>query len=158
MILPDIFREPHHPGSSLFKTKWLFFLLIPVLIFSIWTSVQAGTIVTAGCAGCGFDSGRLFLFGGRANFKTVCQFPAYCPEKRSLVSINLLADNSEGEICPGRIPYTDPKLMQHPGTETIASWNLSEPGKMSVWLTDGDYLCPRCGQFLLHFYPAGYWD
>jgi len=127
------------------------------ILMGIWSSAQAGMIVSAKCDACGYETGHLFLFGGKANFKTVCRFPAYCPEKKSLILINLMADNPE-EDCSEYTSYTDPKLMQNPGSKTIASWNLPEPKKTPVQLTDGGYLCPRCGQFRFHFRSAGFWD
>ena len=44
-----------------------------------------------------------------------------------------------------------PQADAKSGSKTIASWNLPEPKNISVRLTDGDYLCPRCGQFPFAF-------
>jgi hypothetical protein len=138
-------------------------LLSPILILVLvvgWNFAQAGSIVTAKCDSCGYDSGHLFLFGGRVNFKTVCEFPAYCADKKALVLVNLMAEKLESQACPGQVlvPYTDPQMIPKPGTGTIASWNLPEPKNRQIKLTDGDYFCPRCGQFDLHFRQAGKWD
>ncbi len=141
------------------KTKWLSLILILVLVAG-WNSARAGSIVRAKCDVCGYDSGGLFLFGGRGNFKTVCNFPAYCANKKSLVLVNLLADKLESPACPGQtlVPYTDPQMIQKPGTKTIASWNLPEPQDKQIELTDGDYFCPNCKKFHLHFKHSGHWD
>jgi hypothetical protein len=148
--------RPSNGKASSFLKRFSFIGVL-VLFMSTWGLVQAGTIVSAKCDACGYENGRIFLFGGKANLKTVCRFPAYCPEKKSLILINLMSEKAEEE-CPGYISYTDPKLIQNPGSKTIASWNLPEPKNISVRLTDGDYLCPRCGQFRFHFKPIGYWD
>jgi hypothetical protein len=135
-------------------------LIIILALVMVWNSAWAGSIVMAKCDLCGYDSGRLFLFGGRANFKTVCKFPAYCANKKGLVLVNLMVDKLESPNCPGQtpVPYTDPQMIKNPGTKTIASWNLPEPKNKQVELTDGDYFCPNCGKFHLHFRPSGHWD
>jgi hypothetical protein len=46
-------------------------LILILALATGWTSVQAGSIVTARCGNCGYESGDLFLFGGKANYKTV---------------------------------------------------------------------------------------
>jgi hypothetical protein len=148
-------RQPKH--NAVYVTKCLRFMGVLAILLGIWGPAQAGTIVSAKCDACGYECAQMFLFGGKANFKTVCRFPAYCPEKKSLILINLMSEKGEGD-CPGYIVYTDPKLMQNPGSKTMASWNLPETKKTSVRLTDGDYLCPRCGQFRFHFRSVGYWD
>ncbi|MEW6334778.1 MAG: hypothetical protein AB1558_10945, partial [Thermodesulfobacteriota bacterium] len=138
------------------KAKLLSLILILVWMAG-WNASQAGSIVTAKCDNCGYDSVGLFLFGGKANFKTVCKFPACCTNKKVLVLVNLMADKLESEACPGQIPvaYTDPQMIQYPGTKTIASWNLPEPKNIQIRLTDGDYFCPNCGKFRLHFRHSG---
>ena len=141
------------------KEKWFRLIIILVLVMG-WNSAWAGSIVTAKCDVCGYDSGRLFLFGGRGNFKTVCKFPAYCATKKGLVLVNLMVEKLEYPSCPGQVPvpYTDPQMIQKPGTKTIASWNLPEPKNKQVKLSDGNYFCPNCGKFQLHFRHSGYWD
>ena len=141
------------------KAKLLSLILILVLVVGL-NSTEAGSIVTAKCESCGYDSGGLFLFGGKANFKTVCRFPAYCANKKSLVLVNLMDEKLESQACPDQIPvpYTDPQMFQNPGTKTIASWNLPEPKNKQVKLTDGDYFCPNCEKFNLHFRHSGLWD
>jgi hypothetical protein len=141
------------------KAKLLVLSLILLLAAGL-NSAEAGSIVTATCGNCGYDSGGLFLFGGKANFKTVCRFPAYCADKKTLVLVNLMAEKLESQACPGQapVPYTDPQMVQNPGAKTIASWNLQESKIKQVKLTDGDYFCPRCGQFQLHFRQSGHWD
>lgn len=141
------------------KTKGLSLLLFLVLLVG-GNSALAGSIVKAKCDGCGYDSGRLFLFGGRGNFKTVCTFPAYCPNRKSLVLVNLLAEPLESPACPGQtpVPYTDPQMIQKPGTKIVVSWNLPEHKDKQVKLTDGDYFCPSCQKYHLHFKQSGHWD
>jgi hypothetical protein len=135
-------------------------LIVLAVLFSGWNISWAGSIVSARCEACGYDSGRLFLFGGRSNFKTVCNFPGYCPDKKVLVLVNLMAENSDARACPGQelIPYNAPEMIRNPGSKTVASWNLPDPWKKQVKLTDGDYFCPNCKTFHLHFHPSGYWD
>ncbi len=141
------------------KEKWINIIIILVLVLGS-SSVWAGSIVTAKCDACGYESGPLFIFGGRANFKTVCRFPAYCSHKKELILVNLLADEPESRNCPGQrpVPYTDPQLIQNPGSKIIASWNLPSPKHKQVMLNDGNYFCPNCKKFQLHFLPSGHWD
>lgn len=119
----------------------------------------AGTIVRAACP-CGYDSGSMFLFGGRANFKTYCAFPVYCQECPGLEVVNLYAGEP---ACPGcrearALPYDDPSLVGVPGGNVIASWNTVKRLGRALNLTDGAYLCPKCGKFSLRFAPVGLWD
>jgi len=91
------------------KGKGFSLIIILVLVMG-WNSAWAGSIVTAKCDVCGYDSGRLFLFGGRANYKTVCKFPAYYAGKKGLILVNLMADTLDSRNCPSQPPlyYTDP--------------------------------------------------
>ena len=67
--------------------------------------------------------------------------------------MNLLGDDQSSKDCPSGtpIPYTDARLAGKAGANIVASWNLhAGPGNPAV-LTDGSYLCPRCGAFGLRF-------
>ena len=54
-------------------------------------SLAAGTLVSAACP-CGYSRPSLPLFGGFANFKTVCLFPGLCQATGQLVLFNVLVD------------------------------------------------------------------
>ncbi len=135
-------------------------LLLTAAFWAWCGPAQAGSVVEARCEACGYASGNLFLFGGKALFRTVCLFPALCAEHHRLVLVNLLGDDQSSKDCPGGtpIPYTDARLAGKAGANIVASWNLpAGPGNPAV-LTDGSYLCPRCGAFGLRFRLTGLWD
>lgn len=121
-------------------------------------SARAGTLVNARCP-CGYHRERLPLFGGRANFRTVCRFPALCATSHELVLINLLDPLADTAHCQGTkaIPYTDPSLAPKVPGAVVASWNLRDQG-MTVQLYAGAYRCPHCGRKTLRFSFAGNWD
>ncbi len=116
----------------------------------------AGILAEATCP-CGYHVERLPLFGGYANFRTVCLFPALCRDKGILVLINLLAPGTRPTSCPSGplMSLADPAVAPA-GGETVAEWRLADNGV--VRLLDGGYPCPRCGRKTLHFRQTGFWD
>ena len=119
---------------------------------------QAGTLVSARCL-CGYHQDGMPLFGGRANFKKSCLFPALCPSPRELVLLNVLDVAEPVHGCPTgcAVRYDDPSLAPIEPGEPVASWNV--PGlHTTLTIYSGGYVCPRCGERTLHFMPSGFWD
>ena len=148
MTSPPLVRGPLPPSLAA--------LLVTLLILA--APVLAGTLVNARCP-CGYHTERMPLFGGRANFRTVCLFPALCPTSHELVLVNLLDPLADIPQCPGgkTIPYTDPSLALTVGGPVVTSWNVRDRG-LSVQLFSHGYRCPRCGRPTLSFSFAGNWD
>lgn len=121
--------------------------------------VVAGIIVAGQCD-CGYSSSKMFIFGGMKNFKTYCAFPALCKDCHKVVMINLMDSPFRCKICQGTkvIPYNDQRLYKKLGDRMIATWNTSGRVKPEPFLTNGDYLCPVCNKYNLHFSDAGRWD
>jgi len=119
----------------------------------------AGVMVRATCP-CGYDSGNLFIFGGRANFKTYCAFPVLCQGCAKLALADLYAGPPACSACPDPVAlaYDDPRLSGRRGEKVIASWNTAARLGRALQLTDGTYLCPACRDFSLTFAMVGYWD
>ena len=92
------------------------------------------------------------------NFKTYCAFPVFCKNCKSSALVNLLETTADCPRCAGTklIPYDNDELS-HTGDKTIFSWNVRDLGRQLV-LTDGDYLCPECGNFTMHSKDVGNWD
>ncbi len=111
-----------------------------------------GSIISAKC-NCGFEK-EMFLGGGMQNFTTYCNFPVYCEECRILFESNLFDKEIFCPKCKGTktIPY-DKKCLQR-GTP-IFEWNI---GDKTLTLTDGNYLCPKCGSFTMGFVDIGCFD
>lgn len=132
-----------------------------LLLLALATPVpaRAGTIVDARCP-CGYHTGRLLVFGGRADFKTVCMFPALCRDTDALLLVNLLDPATPPAGCPGgsAIPYDHPALAPAPGGRVVASWRLPGQADVAAVLYDGGYLCPRCRKKTLRFSQVGFWD
>ena len=120
--------------------------------------LAAGTLVSAACS-CGYSRPSLPLFGGFANFKTVCLFPGLCQATGQLVLFNVLDPMARPRDCPhGDITsYADPALAPQGPGETVASWNIAQKN-MTLTLTDGGYYCPQCKRKTLHFTHSGMWD
>ncbi len=123
---------------------------------------SAGDILAAECP-CGFKT-RLGVYGGRANFKRQCGFPALCAKAHAIVTFNVFdpsgpnpAAEKLGCSASDLVPYDDPSLAPNPPGEVVSYWRL--PGRnQTVSITSGGYVCPRCGKKTLHFRHAGNWD
>ncbi|MGD0783653.1 MAG: hypothetical protein ABSA30_12415, partial [Candidatus Aminicenantales bacterium] len=61
--------------------------------------VFAGTLLKARCP-CGYHF-EFMAGGGRANFKTLCAAPAYCPACKKLEILNYLDDGPQCQACAG---------------------------------------------------------
>lgn len=131
-----------------------------LLAAALWAgAAQAGMVVQGRCAACGFDTGALSLFGGRANFQSVCRFPVLCLDCGRLETVNLLDQGAACRQCPASplIPYDDPRLRGAPGDQEVASWNVDKLGRALI-LTNGGYYCPACRGFELRFRATARWD
>jgi hypothetical protein len=119
----------------------------------------AGTVVEGRCASCGYSTGGLPLFGGRADFQHNCRFPVLCQDCGKLELVNLLAPRPACRQCPASplIPYDDPRLQGTPGRHEVASWRVEKLGR-PLKLTDGGYYCPACGKFELRFKLTALYD
>jgi len=109
---------------------------------------------------CGFNASGL-IGGGKADFESVCHFPAYCERCQLMVSVNLLAKTLRCPHCRSRRvrSYDHPSLQGRTGNEEVVSWNVSDRLGRVLALHDGTYLCPACGRFTLRFSKGGIdWD
>lgn len=131
---------------------WTAALLVPA-------PAQAGMVVQGRCAACGYDTGALSLFGGRANFQSVCRFPVLCVDCGKLETVNLLDQGAACRQCPASamIAYDDPRLRVAPGGQEVASWRLEKLGR-TLKLSDGGYYCPACRKMELRFRRTAMWD
>lgn len=118
-----------------------------------------GSQVTAKCQ-CGVDT-TIMIGGGMLNFMTTCYFPCLCEHCRTVVQVNLLAEQRWCPQCKSTkaIPYDDPTLSEFAGEHTVVSWNMKEKLGRVLELTDGNYRCPQCGRMTLRFEDSGLcWD
>ncbi len=117
-----------------------------------------GTIIRAECR-CGFAK-EMFLGGGMQNFTKYCAFPMYCGRCKILFEANLFQKRI---LCPycretkDVMPYDDERLCRRKGKE-VFRWATEHEVGRNLALTDGEYLCPWCGQLTLSFTMAGCWD
>lgn len=148
-------RRPRQAGRSLVCLLIACGALVASLTFFA-PPAQGGMLVNARCP-CGYHTERIPIFGGRANFKTVCLFPALCEDKGTIELVNLLDLSRRPKTCPtGRyLPYTDP-LLAPSQAATLLEWRL--PDGTVLRLLEGNYLCPRCRNKTLRFSRAGFWD
>ena len=118
-----------------------------------------GCSVIASC-GCGVQE-FIQVGGGMLTFTTECWFPAMCRSCHSLVIVNLLRKEMRCPKCGSRkvIPYDDPSLIRVTGDEIVASWNVESLSPSERVLTNGRYMCPKCGDPTLSFEDGGLmWD
>ena len=145
-------------ARALWRGLWFRALFVSLLLAAgtAGRPALAGTMVAASCP-CGYAAARLPLFGGFANYRSVCLFPAICQERRELVLINLLAPRERPKNCPHGplLSLADPG-MAPTGGPVAADWNI--PGKGPVRLFADGYPCPRCGKRTLTFHQTGSWD
>ena len=140
------------------RAAGLFGLIVLVGALFFAGPCRAGTLVTASCP-CGYVQKGLPLFGGKANFKTSCSFPALCKATGEMTLINVLDPAKRPKNCPtGEIvSYEDPLMWRPDGGEPIVLWRI--PGTDRVLpLFSGYYYCPRCHKLTLRFRVVGYWD
>ncbi|MFH1034410.1 MAG: hypothetical protein V1806_07875 [Pseudomonadota bacterium] len=130
---------------------WAALLLAP----AAW----AGMVLEGRCVACGYATGGLALFGGRADFQRNCRFPVLCPDCGRLEVVNLLDARAACRQCPASpmIPYDDPRLAGAPGGQEVASWRAPNLGR-TLRLSNGGYYCPACGKFELRFKRLAMYD
>lgn len=116
-----------------------------------------GSIVMAQCI-CGYQR-EMYLGGGWVNFRNHCNFPLYCGACKSLFEGNIFEKGIRCPECGDRnvLRYDDDELCANKGT-VVFDWFVREKIDKVLQLTNGEYLCPSCGQYNLSFYVAGYWD
>lgn len=117
-----------------------------------------GKIISVRCA-CGYGLDRMLLGGGMLNFATFCGFPCFCQDCKSLFLANVF---NAPLMCPecskdNVVLYDDETICQSEG-EQVFSWNMHNKIGRKLVLTDGQYLCPSCGEYNLSFSYDGEWD
>lgn len=136
-----------------FLTAWAFTIIILCACPAL-----AGDIIEGACA-CGYSTGSLFIWGGKANYKTTCMVPALCQETKSVVLLNILSGQKNPPSCPNgqAIAYVSAELAPVRFKQIIAMWRA--PGREEAYsITDGAYLCPRCENVSMRFFKRGHWD
>jgi len=103
-----------------------------------------GTSTDAHCYACGYKT-FLMLGGGLANHTTYAAWPVSCKVCSAVTTANFKQSPLVCEACGGAdvIPLTDPAIRKG-GSEVVEGWG-------DLTLTDGEYKCPRCGEFALRF-------
>ncbi len=117
-----------------------------------------GTIIKADCR-CGFEK-EMFLGGGMMNFTKYCAYPMYCGQCRILFESNLFQKQISCPNCNRAndvVPYDHERVCRRKGKE-VFRWATEHEIGRNLTLTDGEYLCPKCGRFTLSFTMSGYWD
>jgi hypothetical protein len=116
-----------------------------------------GAIVMAKCD-CGFRR-EMLLGGGMRTFATYCGFPFFCPLCKVMFESNILAGKVVCPSCNGTdgILYSNSSLCFRKG-RPVFKWKVAGYEEEDLDLTDGDYLCPGCGQPKMTFVHRGLWD
>lgn len=103
-----------------------------------------GSQVRAKCK-CGLKA-KILIGGSMRNFLEIEYFPFFCGECSSVVQANLKEALPSCVSCKSNriIPYTNSKLIQKAGKDTIAQ-------SFDNVITNGLYKCPKCLEFSLQF-------
>ena len=103
-----------------------------------------GTSTDAHCFACGYDT-FLTLGAGRANHLTHAAWPVSCKDCAAITTANFKQKPLNCQECRSGnvVPMTDRGQWQGDGK------NNERWGELT--LTDGHYLCPKCGAFELRF-------
>jgi hypothetical protein len=119
--------------------------------------IIVGSLVKAHCR-CGYER-KLAVGGGMTSHETLCSFPVYCPPCKALFQANLFAEEIRCPTCKGLqvAPYDDESMCEKRGNR-VFSWSAAKRLGRTLILTDGNYLCPECNDFSMHFEDIGCWD
>ena len=111
---------------------------------------------------CGYESGLLLLGCGMSGPAVL--FPCYCKDCKELVVVDLLKKRIRCPKCRRKRPlviYDEPEMIGELGSEVVDRYSESTHrlGR-DLTLTNGTYLCPKCGQHRLRFGtgPLALWD
>lgn len=139
-----------------------------------------GTIVAAHCEHCDFNR-YLAVGAGMTNYGKAAKWPVWCTRCKALcLAIHKAEELNCSECGSSEVKRAnDPAVWLGEGRVTL-KWRLrverGEPRErtwlerlrgrtpevptrsVDLELTDGDYLCPACGQFGLKFSPIGLFD
>lgn len=118
-----------------------------------------GSEVIAKCE-CGVEE-PILIGCGCTKPQSTCYFPCLCKNCHQVVIGNLLSKRPKCPDCKSTrlIPYHDPCLIGVPGTKQVVGWKTFFEPIQEFELTDGKYLCPKCGNMTLEFSESGLlWD
>ena len=105
-----------------------------------------GTILYAKCK-CGYEKDNIYVGGGMSNFRTYNPFPHYCQDCKIMFEANLYDEQISCTECGSSniVPYDDPSVCN-------TDESIPRSRSTKVWvLTDGECLCPNCGEMTLKF-------
>ena len=113
-----------------------------------------GSYVTAECT-CGYER-DIAIGGGMEDFETYCSFPIYCASCNNLSVTNVLDKSIRCAHCTSVDVklYDDDSLIDEKG-QAVCSWYAGGQLNRKLVLTNGNYLCPKCEGFALHFEDSG---
>jgi len=103
--------------------------------------------VYGACAACGYESGEVWVGGGRHTFKTNEPFPAMCSHCHCVCDINLKVDVPVCSLCGS----TQVSLYFPPPSDPGGRKGQEVARTFDHYITDQDYACPRCGRAALKF-------
>lgn len=99
---------------------------------------------------------RMFLGDGRFNFKTVANFPYFCEKCNEIMVHNVFKKPEQCRCGQMMVRYDDECLSQkNSKLSNIFSWNI---GAEILILSENDYMCPQCKEYLLKWSRVGLWD
>jgi len=122
-----------------------------------------GSIIQAHCE-CGFKSKEILAGGGMLDFKEVLTAPALCTSCYIFTVRNYLNKYNYCSKCKSKITfYNDKKLWKDKNAsldefKSIFWWSINLFTDEAFVLPMTSFLCPKCREYNMKFYPCGLWD
>lgn len=122
-----------------------------------------GSLLQAKCE-CGFESKLIYAGGGFFIFKETLKAPALCTNCYTFTIRNYLKKYNYCNKCRSKIIfYNDKKLWKDKNAsqdelDSIFWWGIDFLNDKAFVLPNTLYVCPKCREYKMKFYPCGLWD
>ncbi len=113
-----------------------------------------GSILTAKCGNCGYNSCDLYYGGGMTNFDIYCGYPVVNYDKDEIEMENIF-EKEKILIDNNKLLFYDSGSLIN--KEAIVEGNIHQWGDEYIHCGKV-YFCPKCKEYKLEFIAMGYWD
>ena len=107
-------------------------------------ALSMGHVTGAKCSACGYSK-SVSIGGGMLKFREFSTWPVFCDECKTMTSANVMVQPLACLECASEsVTKYDADHLVRGGSKTASQWSSDR-------LTDGDYFCPQCKTYNLHF-------